>query len=48
MRIIPAGGGVFEVTVHDELIFSKRRLGRHAGPGEVLAMVKEQLGVPHE
>jgi selenoprotein W-related protein len=28
-------GGVFEVTVGNELIFSKKQLGRFPAPGEV-------------
>jgi selenoprotein W-related protein len=27
---VPSGGGVFEVTVDGELIYSKRATGRHA------------------
>jgi selenoprotein W-related protein len=34
-----SSGGVFEVTVDGRLVFSKRRLGRHAEPGEVLRMI---------
>ena len=36
--------GVFEFRVNDELLFSKKQLGRHAGPGEVLALFKELIG----
>jgi len=39
-----SGGGVFEVTVDGTLLFSKRKLGRHAQPGEVLALVRAHLG----
>ena len=40
----PSGGGVFEVTLDDALIFSKRALGRHAQPGEILRLIAERLG----
>lgn len=40
MNLIPASGGKFEVTVNDELVFSKKALGRHAEPGEVYGIVK--------
>jgi len=40
MNLIPASGGRFEVTVNDELVFSKKTLGRHAEPGEVYGIVK--------
>jgi hypothetical protein len=35
---------VFEVTVDDALVFSKRELGRHADPGEVLRLLRERIG----
>jgi selT/selW/selH-like putative selenoprotein len=37
---VPSSGGVFEVKVDGNLIFSKRQLRRHAQPGEVLALVR--------
>jgi hypothetical protein len=36
---------VFEVTVDDVLVFSKRTLRRHAAPGEVLELMR-QKGMP--
>jgi hypothetical protein len=30
---------VFEVTVDDHLVFSKKALGRHAKPGEILGLM---------
>jgi len=38
--MIPSGGGVFEVTLDDRLLFSKKRLGRHAQPGEILRLIE--------
>jgi selenoprotein W-related protein len=38
--MIPSGGGVFEVTLDDTLLFSKKRLGRHAQPGEILRLIE--------
>jgi len=38
----PSRGGVFEVTVDGELIFSKKALGRHAGRGEVLRLLESR------
>ncbi len=35
---------MFEVTLDGELIFSKKKLGRHAEPGEVARLVRERLG----
>lgn len=42
LRIIPSGGGVFEVTVDGDLVFSKKALGRHAEPGEVMGLLRER------
>ena len=35
-----SSGGVFEVTVDGKLVFSKKALGRHAEPGEVIRLMK--------
>jgi selenoprotein W-related protein len=40
----PSGGGVFEVILDDTLIYSKKKLGRHAQPGEILGLVADRLG----
>jgi selenoprotein W-related protein len=42
--LLSSSKGRFEVTLDDELIFSKADLGRHAEPGEVAALVRERLG----
>lgn len=39
VTVIPSDGGRFEVTVDGELVFSKKNLGRHAEPGEVVGIV---------
>ena len=36
--------GVFDVVVDGNLIYSKAQTGRHAEPGEVLALFVEQYG----
>jgi selenoprotein W-related protein len=40
--LVEASGGLFEVTVDGDLVFSKKSLGRHADPGEVLALIRER------
>ncbi len=40
LMLIPTSGGKFEITVNDELVFSKKTLGRHAEPGEVYGLVQ--------
>jgi selenoprotein W-related protein len=43
LTLTPSGGGVFEVIVNDDLVFSKKALGRHAEDGEVLPLVSAAL-----
>jgi selenoprotein W-related protein len=45
LRLIPSSGGRFEVTVDEQLIFSKKALNRHAEPGEVARLFAEKRGV---
>jgi selenoprotein W-related protein len=40
VRLIPSSGGVFEVTVDGELVFSKKASRRHAEPGEVVRLIR--------
>ena len=42
LRIIPSGGGVFEVTVDGQLVFSKKALRRHAEPGEIMGLLRHR------
>ncbi len=42
--LIPSRGGVFEVDVDGDRVFSKAELGRHAEPGEVLEAVRQRSG----
>lgn len=44
VQLLDSSGGVFEVEVDGTLVFSKKALDRHAGPGEVLALVTEAVG----
>jgi hypothetical protein len=36
----PSGGGRFEVTRDGTPVFQKSKVGRHAKPGEVLALLQ--------
>jgi selenoprotein W-related protein len=42
-KLIPSRGGVFEVTVNGELVFSKKALGRHAEAGEIKTSIETLL-----
>ena len=41
VRLIPGGSGVFDVTVDDELIFSKHETGRHITSGEIIELFEK-------
>ncbi len=44
LSLYPGTGGVFDVVVDDELIWSKAEHGRHANPGEVLDALRAHAG----
>ena len=39
LTLIPSSGGVFEIKKNDEIIFSKKKLGRFPEPGEVEKLI---------
>lgn len=41
--IIPSDSGKFEVTVGEQLIYSKLQIGRHAEEGEIARLVGDVL-----
>jgi selenoprotein W-related protein len=41
VKLIESSGGVFEVEVDGRTVFSKKALGRHARPGEVLQLIEQ-------
>ena len=42
-KLVPGTGGVFDVWVNGELVFSKAAVGRHAEPGEVRAGIMKVM-----
>ncbi len=44
ITLIPSRGGVFEVIAGDEMVFSKKELGRHATIEEVLESLDPIIG----
>jgi selenoprotein W-related protein len=44
ITLVPSEGGKFEVTVNGQLLYSKITLHRHAGPGEILGLVRKMVG----
>jgi selenoprotein W-related protein len=43
LTLVTGDKGVFEVEVDGDLLYSKRATGRHAEPGEVLELFREQV-----
>ena len=41
--LVPATGGVYELTLDGELIFSKKALGRFPEEGEILKLLKTRI-----
>jgi selenoprotein W-related protein len=41
--LIPAGGGVFEVTVNGKKIYSKKETGEFPDPAAILKTVRSKL-----
>ena len=44
VTILPRSGGIFEVYLDDEKIFSKKALGRFPNDGEVEGILDERIG----
>jgi len=42
-QLVKSSGGRFDVTLGNDLIFSKQRTGRFPEPGEVLRLLEEKL-----
>jgi selenoprotein W-related protein len=42
-ELVKSSGGVFEVSLDENLVFSKKALGRHAEEGEVVAILAARL-----
>ena len=43
VTMVTGSKGVFDVEVDGELLYSKHATGRHAEPGEVLALFRERI-----
>jgi selenoprotein W-related protein len=44
VELVSSSGGRFEVSLNGELLYSKAATGRHAEPGEVVALFRDRLG----
>lgn len=44
VEVVPGTGGIFDVHVDGELVFTKKMLGRYPEPGDVVPLLRERLG----
>jgi selenoprotein W-related protein len=44
LELVPGTGGVFDVDLDGERIFTKRMLGRYPQPDDVLPLLRERIG----
>jgi len=44
LLIVPGKGGIFDVHVDDDLVFTKSMLGRYPDPDDVVPLLREKLG----
>ncbi len=42
LRLVTGSRGIFDVIVDDKVLFSKHAVGRHANPGEVLELFRNE------
>ena len=42
--MVRSSGGVFDVSMDGERVFSKKALGRHAVPGEIVSLIRTKKG----
>lgn len=42
--IVPGKGGIFDVHVDDDLVFTKSMLGRYPDPDDVVPLLRAKLG----
>jgi selenoprotein W-related protein len=44
LEVIPGTGGIFDVHVDGDLVFTKKMLGRYPDPDDVLPLIRNRLG----
>lgn len=43
LEIVPGSGGIFDVHLDGELVFTKSMLGRYPQPDDVLPLLRERI-----
>jgi len=44
VEVVPGDGGIFDVHLDGELVFTKSMLGRYPYPDDVVPLLAEKLG----
>ncbi|MBM3678923.1 MAG: SelT/SelW/SelH family protein [Actinobacteria bacterium] len=44
LELVPGRGGIFDVHVDGELVFTKKMLGRYPQPDDVIPLLRPKLG----
>jgi selenoprotein W-related protein len=44
VEVVPGTGGIFDVHVDGDLVFTKSMLGRYPEPDDVVPLLRERLG----
>ena len=44
LEVVPGAGGIFDVHVDGELVFTKSMLGRYPQPDDVVPLLRPTLG----
>lgn len=44
LEVVPGAGGIFDVHVDGELVFTKSMLGRYPDPDDVVPLVRDVIG----
>lgn len=45
LEVVPGKGGIFDVHVDGELVFTKSMLGRYPQPDDVIPHILERIGL---
>ena len=43
LEVVPGSGGIFDVHLDDELVFTKSMLGHYPEPEDVLPLLRERI-----
>jgi selenoprotein W-related protein len=44
VELVPGTGGIFDVHVDGDLVFTKKMLGRYPDPDDVMPLLRPRLG----